>query len=79
MDRKRRNAQVRELESMASKTSIWIARLFKHVKINPHLLELAIPPLVRLVWIVHGPKTSNPTLVNGGGVSVLSEGRSAMC
>ena len=56
-----------------------MAQLFKQVKTSPQCFELTAPPLSFLVWIVHGPKTSHPTLVNGGGVSVLSEGKSAMC
>ena len=58
---------------------MWIARLFKQVKTSPQRLELMAPPLSLRVWIFHGPKTSHPTLVKGGGVSVLSDGRSAMC
>ena len=58
---------------------MWIARLFKQVKTSPQRLELTAPPLSLRVWIVHSPKTSHPTLVEGGGVSVLSDGGSAMC
>ena len=72
------SAQINALASMASRTSMWIALLHRHVKTSPQRLELTAP-LNFLVWIVHGPKTSKPTFVNGGAVSVLSVGRSAMC
>nr|XP_024657824.1 immune-associated nucleotide-binding protein 9-like [Maylandia zebra] len=48
------------------------------VKSTAQRLLSALPPLVRRVVTVQGPKTSSPTLVNGGiGVS-LSTGKSAI-
>jgi hypothetical protein len=85
----RLRAQINELVSIVSNTSIWTAPwnrfipsawpAFKHVNISPQRFALTAPPLSFRVWILQGPNTSNPTLVNGGGVSNLSHGRSAMC
>nr|XP_022300829.1 uncharacterized protein LOC111109032 [Crassostrea virginica] len=40
----------------------------QHIQVNKaaHLLESALPPRVRLVVTLHGPKQSTPTYVNGG-------------
>ncbi len=61
-----------------SMTSMCTARVLIHVKSIAHLLFSATPPLVRRVTTVHGPKTSNPTYVNGGDVLRCSGGRSAI-
>ena len=60
---------------ISSITSMWIARLAKHVKITAHLLEFACPPLVFLAKTSQGPKTSSPTWENGGeGLTLLLGG-----
>ena len=69
IEKKRRSAQINEFESIDSKTSMWMARLLRQVKTSPHRLDLIEPPLSLRVWMIHGPNTSHPTLVNGGGVS----------
>ena len=69
---------MKELASMDSSSSMWIALLLRQVNTNPQRLELAAPPRVFLERIIQGPKTSNPTFVKGGATSVLSAGRSAI-
>lgn len=73
------SAQMNELVSIDSSTSIWIALLLRQVKITPHRFEFAAPPHVFLVLTNQGPKTSKPTLVKGGATSVLLVGKSAIC
>lgn len=51
---------------ISSSTSIWTALVVRHVKSAAHLLLLADPPLVFLVIISQGPKTSTPMNENGG-------------
>ena len=72
------NAQIKALESIASKTSMWMALLLWHVNTRPQRLAFTPPPLVLRVCTAQGPKTSNPTLVKGGQTSVLCDGRSAI-
>ena len=67
-----------ELASIDSRTSMWMALLLRQVKTSPQRLALAAVPRVLRVLTIQGPNTSDPTLVNGGAVSVLSAGRSAM-
>ena len=55
-------------------TSMWTARIFRHVKITPYLL---IRPLDRRTW--KGPKKSTPTAVKGGLSGIKrSSGKSAI-
>ena len=70
--------QMKALASMASRTSMWMALLLRHVNTRPQRLAFGAPPLVLRVCTAQGPKTSKPTLVKGGQTSVLSCGRSAM-
>ena len=72
-------AHMNELVSMVSSTSMCTALQLKHKNISAHLFAFAAPSLNFCVCMVHGPNTLNPTLVNGGVVSNLSRGRSAMC
>ena len=69
---------LKELAYMYSSSSMWIALLPRRVNTSPQRLELAAPPRVLRERIVHGPKTSKPTFVKGGAISVLSAGRSAI-
>ena len=71
-------AQMNELASMDSNSSMWTARLLRQVNTSPQRLELAAPPRVFRERIVQGPKTSKPTFVKGGATSVLSAGKSAI-
>ena len=73
-----RNADMNAEVSIDSTTSVWIALLYRQVKMTAHLFESDVPPLVRLVTTVHGPKTSMPTIVKGGDAVILSSGRSAI-
>ena len=63
------------MDSMSSK---WTALVDMHVNITAQRLLSAILPLVLRVVMAHGPKTSRPTLVNGGSGVSLSAGRSAI-
>ena len=71
-------AQMKELASMDSNSSMWIARLLRQVNTSPQRLELAALPCVFRERIYQGPKTSKPTFVKGGATSILSAGRSAI-
>lgn len=63
---------------IVSMSSMCTALVDMQVKSTAQRLLSALPPLVRRVVTVQGPKTSSPTLVNGGiGVS-LSTGKSAI-
>lgn len=64
--------------SIDSMTSMCTPLVVIHVKSIAHLLLFAAPPHVRRVTTDHGPNTSNPTYENGGHVSSLSGGRSAI-
>lgn len=70
--------QMKALASTASRTSMWMALLLRHVNTRPQRLAFGAPPLVLQVCTGQGPNTSQPTLVKGGQTSVLSCGRSAM-
>ena len=72
-------AQINELVSIDSNTSMWTALLLEQVNTTPHHFELAAPPCVSLDCTINDPKTSKPMLVKGGATSVLSAGRSAIC
>lgn len=61
---------------MDSITSICTARVPRHVNNTAHRLFSAVPPPVRHDTTLHGPKTSRPTLVNGGSMESLSSGKS---
>lgn len=50
----------------------------RQLKSTAHLFECASPPRVLRATMFHGPKTSTPTIVNGGDGTALSAGRSAM-
>ena len=63
---------------MDSMSSRWTALVDMQVKITAQRLLSALPPLVLRVMMTHGPKTSRPTLVNGGSGVSLSAGRSAI-
>lgn len=63
---------------MDSTSSMCIALVDMHVKSTAHLLLSALPPLVRRVITIHGPKTSRLTLVKGGISESLSAGKSAI-
>ena len=57
-----------------------MARLLRQVKMrSTQRFALAAPPLSLLIKIFQGPKTSKPTFVKGGLVSVRSGGKFAMC
>lgn len=79
MSKNRRKAQMNELAATVSTTSMWVARLLKHVKMSPQCLAFAETPLSFLVETTQGPNTSKPTVVKGGLDSVLSGGKFAMC
>lgn len=63
---------------MDSTSSMCTALVVMHVKSTTHLLLSALPPLVRRVITIHGPKTSSPTLAKGGIGESLSAGKSAI-
>ena len=73
-------SQINELASIVFKSSTWIALLTRQGKTRPQRLLSATPTLVLLVYTVHGPNTSNPTFVKGGGSAIFarSGGRSAI-
>ena len=79
MAKNRRCAQMNELASIVFNTSMWMARLLRQVKMSPQRLAFATPPLSLVVMTSQGPKTSNPTFVKGGLVSIRSDGRFVIC
>ena len=68
MAKKRLKALIQLEVSIDSMTSMWTALELIQQNIIAHRLLSACPPLVRLAVIHQGPKTSNPTYVNGGQV-----------
>ena len=68
---------IKEEELISFITSMWTALDAKHVNKTAYLLVFAAPPLVRLVTLVHVPKTSTATQLNGAhGVSCRLKRRS---
>ena len=56
-----------------------MARLLRQVKIRPQRFAFAAPPLSLLIKISQGAKTSKPTFVKCGLVSVQSGDKFAVC
>ena len=74
------SAQMNELASIDSNTSMCMALLLKQVNTRPQRFEFAAPPLVFLVTTVQGPNASKPTLLNGAAGSIRSrDGSDRVC
>lgn len=66
------SAEMNELASIVSSTSMWMAPLLRQVQMRPLGFGMATPPPSLLIEISQGPKTSKPTFEKGRLVSFQS-------